>query len=246
MAADPEKTVARVIVGNVAVDATIEEVHTYSSSITDFLIETGSTLSNNRRKNPNKLRLVVLITDHPIDEPASHADGVVMAPKSIAYRQKKDLSVSAYGYTVSAPGPLNLVTSEQEEKELSATALSAQLTRVQAVYDEFERMHEDGDIFDVITAYRVFESMGVETLTVPRKNEAAIEFTLELKATRFATARRTTIVFSKLPAAQKKTSKGKQTPVVVTDAKRKSALAHIVDDGVDAAVNAGKKLLGGG
>ena len=246
MAADLEKAVARVIVGSVAVDATIEEVHTYSSSITDYLVETGSTLSNNRRKNPDKLRLVVLITDHPIDEPASHADGVVMAPKSVRYRQKKDLTFSVFGTTVSAPGPLNLVTSEQEEKELTATAPSAQLSRVQAVYDEFQRMHEDGDIFDVITAYRVFPSMGIESLSVPRKNEAAIEFTLELKAIRYATARRTTIVFSKLPAAQKKTSKGKQTPVVVTDAKRKSGLAHLADDGVDAITNLGKKLLGGG
>jgi hypothetical protein len=237
MAADLDKAVARVIVGNVAVDATIDEVHTYSSSITDYLVETGSTLSSNRRKNPDKLRLTVLITDHPIDEPASHADGVVMGPKSIKYHQKKDLSVGAYGYTLSAPGPLNLVTSEQEEKELSATGPSAQLTRVQAVYDEFQRMHEDGDIFDVITAYRVFPSMAIESLSAPRTNEAAIEFTLDLKAIRYATARRTALVFSKLPAAHKKVSKGKQTPVVVTDEKRKSFLARVVD--------AGKGLMGG-
>lgn len=219
MAADLDKAVARVIVGQVAVDATIEETHTYSSSITDYMVETGETLSSNRRKNPDKLRLTVLITDHPIDEPASHADGVVMGPQSIKYRQKKDLSVSGYGYTLSAPGPLNLATSEQEEKELTATGPSGTLTRVQAVYDEFRRMHDEGDIFDVITAYRVFESMAIESLSAPRTNEAAIEFTLELKSIRFATAQRTVMVVSKLPAAQKKVSKGKQTPEVVTDPK---------------------------
>lgn len=225
MAADREKLVAKVIIGNVAVDATIEEVHTYSSSITDYLVETGSTLSNNRRKNPDKLRLTVCITDHPIDEPASHADGVVMTGLSIQYRQKKDLSVSAYGESLTVPGPLNLLTSEVEEKQVIGTAPSAPLTRVQAVYDEFRRMHDDGYIFDVITAYRVFPSMGIETLSLPRTAEASIEFALELKAIRYATARRITMVFSKLPAAAKKTSKGKQTPKVVTDpAKQQSVL----------------------
>jgi hypothetical protein len=242
MAADREKIVARVIVGNVAVDATMEEVHTYSSSITEYLVETGGSLSDNRRKNPDKLRLTVVITDHPIDEPASHADGVVMAARTVTYRQKKDITVSPFGINLTVPGPLNLLTNEQEEKQLTTTAASAPLTRVQAVYDEFQRMHDEGDVFDVITAYRVFAQMGIESLSVPRVAEAAIEFTLDLKAVRYATARRIAMVFSSLPAAQKKTSKGKQTPKVVTDEKRKSALARIADDGAAAVTN----LLGGG
>lgn len=227
MAADREKSVARVIVGNVAVDATIEETHTYSSSITDYLVEDGSSLSDNRRKNPDKLRLTVLITDHPIDEPASHADGVTMSPSTVTYRQKKELTATLFGVTVTAPGPLSLLTNEVEEKELSVVAASAPLSRVQAVYDELRRMHDEGQIFDVITAYRVFPAMAIESISAPRQAEAAIEFTLELKAIRYATARRIALVFSKVPAAHKKVSKGKQTPKVVTDEKRKSALLKL-------------------
>lgn len=238
MAVDRERTVARVLIGDIAVDATIEEVHTYSASITDRMVETGASISENRRKNPDKLRLVVCVTDHPIDEPASHADGVSMVSSSLEYRQKKELSVTAFGVTATVPGPLNLFTSEEEVKRLPVVGPSAPLSRVQQVYDELRRMHDDGEVFDVVTSYRVFESMGIENLSVPRVAEAAIEFALELKTVRYATVRRIAVIFSKVPAAHKKTSKGKQTPKVVTEEEKKKKLksfaANLVDKGLSA------------
>jgi hypothetical protein len=234
-ALEPERSVARVLVGSVAVDACVEEVHSYSATITDHPVEEGANVADHRRRNPDKLRVVVVITDHPIDDPASHADGARIVPTTIEYKQKRELSTTVFGRTVAAPGPLNLLTTGgdptlgYETRRFSANALSSPLARSQQVYDELRRMHEEHAVFEVVTSYRVFDNVTIESMSVPRAAEAGLEFTLELRQLTFAVARRVAVTLSRVEASKTKVAKGKQTAKVAEEPALKSSLATILD-----------------
>lgn len=48
-------------------------------------------------------------------------------------------------------------------------------------FDKLEELHDAGEPITLVTAYRVYENMIIERLTLPKTREVALRFTAELK-----------------------------------------------------------------
>lgn len=52
--------------GAVQLDASIDESHTHANAVTQFPVEVGVDITDHVRRQPDKLRIRGLVTDHPI------------------------------------------------------------------------------------------------------------------------------------------------------------------------------------
>jgi hypothetical protein len=195
---------------SIAIDATVRESHTATSTITDHPVETGSNVSDHIRPDPDMLTLEGVISNAPIFLPADHAGGAREVNRQIdanwkGYNNQTTVSgapktLGDFGAPLNGPlgGPLGSIPIGLNDRAVigrdvpggSASAVvktySIEFDRVQACFDEFRRLRDERVLCRVITTRKTYENMGllsfVDDIDSPID---AMKFTLEFKQVRF-------------------------------------------------------------
>jgi len=185
----------------ISIDATVEETHGSSALITEHAVEVGSNVTDHIRPENDKLSLLFMISNTPINVPGSHMDGATgdIQPLNIFLQQAprradgNPIQVTpfvpgrfiAFGARI-PPTPERPIFEPQPllpgdiagEDGVSVLQFSQEFDRVRAVYDELRGIIGTGTLVTIITSLRSYENMALANLTTPRDAEHgnAVEF----------------------------------------------------------------------
>lgn len=194
---------------NIALDASIQETHTATNTITDHPVEKGINVADHIRPEPDQLSIEGEISNTPIFLPGDHADGAREIQVEIHGAQK------TIGNTIGRPVPvlgalLSKIPLPLPGDTGIAKGFSPAFDRVAACYEELLKLRSEGRLCRVLTTLRTYENMGLLSLTVPRSAAYGnvLHFTIELKEVRFGSTE--TVPVPIIPRA--KQDKGTKVP----------------------------------
>jgi len=160
----------------------------------------------------------VVVPEHPVESGAEISDHVVRRPESLqvdGVLTDYPLESSRGSFTFGAD-----------------TAPLADAGRARAMYETLEALRDSGTVVEVRTSTRTYENMLIRSLnrTHDRTTSGAIKFTAQLSEVRFAESQTVPVQRTRINAAKKKVSGGKQQGTPADDStKNKSWLAAGVD-----------------
>lgn len=157
-------------IGSIFLDASIDEGHTMSAQATSHPVETGANITDHVHADPRAVRIEGLITNHPIDLPPSHAAGVSIVDKEFEWKAQP----SVLGVQLGGPGLLGAAVGGivsavgADVHKGTAKGFEPTFDRVQDVYKEFEAIHSEGRVIDIVTTLKIYHNMVIESLEVQR------------------------------------------------------------------------------
>jgi hypothetical protein len=183
-------------IDTIVLDATVSELHTIDSEITEHPVEEGAAVADHHRAKPDVITLEGIISNTPIN------------------RGQSRRVASSFG--------------ESFETTADQDAIAGQPGYAEQAYLALKDLRDTSKLVSVITPLRTYESMLLQTVTIPRnvKTGDALRFTAVLKQVRLVKNKTTTQTVAAEPKAHKKTSTGKQSAKELTggdgEAKRSS------------------------
>lgn len=99
------------------------------------------------------------VTQHPVETGATIADHIVLQPERVTLE----------GFVTDSP---------------TVAFASAQRGRTQDAFFTLDRLYREREPVSVVTGYRVYESMVIVRLDMPRERPASMQFTIELQHVR--------------------------------------------------------------
>lgn len=183
----------RVSLDTFTIDCTLTEAIDLEADVSEFEVETGSNISDNRRTKPAEISLAGVVSDTPIGDTSLIAEAVRLAAGPL------NIALDAFRGLTSSSG--------------AASISSQAFYKLQSLFEFGSLATEDGT-FTVTTSFRVYDNMVVKSLRFTRdaKTGKALVFTCTLREIRTVTTA-TTFIFS--PAMlQAPTNAGTKSPGV--------------------------------
>jgi len=112
-------------IGDLRIDATIEEVHERNAEITDHAVEGGSFIQDHIVNAPKRLNMTCMITDTPFGRESGQF--------------------------------------------------------AQDAFETLEKIYDSRTLITIVSGFKVYSNMAIETLTMPKLREGALRFTVALK-----------------------------------------------------------------
>ena len=167
-------------IGSIFLDADIADDHTLSAQATTHPIEDGSNISDHVHNDPRTVRIEGFISNHPIDVPPSHAQGVREVQKEFTWKADPDLPLVQVG----GPGVVGAVTGAvasavgADIHKGTAKGFEPLFDRAQDVFSEFEAIWSESRLIDIVTTLKIYPNMIIEELRVSRsaQNGQALAF----------------------------------------------------------------------
>ncbi len=162
-------------IGSISLDASLSEVHSLSSEVTEHPVESGGTIADNVRKKPRMVRIEGFITNHPIDLPQSHVDGVSKVDKEFTWKADPDIPLVQIG----GPGIIGAATGAiasaigADLHSSSALGFEPDFDRVQDVLEELNAIWEERRVIDIVTTLQVYHNMVLGSLDITRDSRHA-------------------------------------------------------------------------
>jgi hypothetical protein len=212
----------------IVVDATIEEVHTDTATITDHPVAEGSDVSDHVRKDLARLVTGVFVTNTPIVSP--NVDGADGRVGSV------DLDGSRSSFSKYAK---QKESAEQQTKTLgqkvNVLQFSEEFDRLRDVYAQFLREQEAGTIFTVITSVREYDSMVIQEIGLPRDNrfKGAAQFSITWKQFRFVSTETADVPAPLETRAERERRRGAQGAEEEEDTRAISTAAAVIEEFTD-------------
>lgn len=183
-------------IGELELDATLNETHDYANDVTSFPVESGAEISDHIKREPERITIEGFVTDTPV----KFLGGQLGQNLDVTDRNRvKDsfetlMAIAGYDYP-------------DQVDSRTATPNTAQ-------------------IIDVVTGLRVYSNMVMTRLSIPRNNRTgkALRFTAEFTRIRFTLSEFVFIANTRVvrPSAARINDQaastvdvGKQTPVEV-------------------------------
>lgn len=159
--------------GVIDFDATLQEQHTISVAITQHPIESGSTITDHVRPNPDTLTLEFFITNTPITIFGATVEGK-RYPK-LGMEQVAETPIGA----LAAALPGGLIPA-------GGLLFSKNFDRVSAVYEALKKLAKAGTLVTVYTSIRKYENFLIESVTAPKSAQSgnAIAFSVSIREIR--------------------------------------------------------------
>lgn len=134
----------------ITVDATMQEVHTFSNEVTEHPVEQGANIADHIRRKPIEVRLSGIISETPLDTTLADA----------AVRSIPGLGIAA--------------TATQ-----SVASLLSKSAIVRDAYNTLRAMRDAGQLVVLWTPYRAYTSMAITDLQITRDTSGgeALQFT---------------------------------------------------------------------
>jgi len=202
-------------VGLVTLDVSVSETHVSTALVTEHAVEdNGGNVSDNVRKENDKVRLSFVVSNTPITTPGSLADGAIGEVSAVTLitdapprrLEGNPVLVSSgsppevarvvgggSGIAVRTPGnPPKFqgqeLTGIQSAGGPGGDALVLQFDkefdRVTAVYNVLRALQATGSIITLVTSLRTYENVVIESITKPRDVKNAGEFEVDVKQVR--------------------------------------------------------------
>jgi hypothetical protein len=183
--------------------------------------------------------LACAITDHPVEVGANVSDHARPEPDMLALE------------CVISNTPLTTVQQQRAIRlgtvDFTAeNALEIMPDRANICYAQLDFLRSTGALLTVVTTLRVYESMVIQSLTVPRsaQNSNGLHFTLALKQIRIVQNQFTRTPKVSKAGTGKKVDTGQQTPKVEPPKKKETALHKMnLVDKLDKAQKAFERLF---
>jgi len=195
-------------------DASVREVHTGSSTVTDHPVERGSNVADHIRPDPDQLTIEGVISNTPHFLPVDHVGGIVLEDKQIQGARvstgsavaRVPLAGGAAGLVSSfVPLPTNLIGKIGTGTFQTAvvTGFSGDFDRVTECYKELLRIRSEGQLVRILTTLRSYDNMAMTQLEVTREAGSgnSLELSLGFKNVRFGVTKNEPV--PKIPVASK-------------------------------------------
>lgn len=207
---------------SLTLDATINETHTGTSTVTDHPVEKGSNVADHIRPDPDQLTMEAEISNTPCFLPIDHMGGVILQDKEIrgAQMTASDAignipgggAVTGLGLS-SVPVPTGLLgrIGFGTYQTALVTGFTADFDRVTECYKELLRIRREGQLVRILTTLRSYDNMAMTSLEVTREAVSgnALPLSLAFKELRFGTTKNEPV--PKIPVkAKPKGSKTKE------------------------------------
>lgn len=181
----------RVELDTLTIDCTLSETIEMEAEVSEFEVEAGSNITDNRRTKPVEISIAGVISDTPID-------------KSLIAEALR-LAAGPLNIPIDALGALKGLGS-------AAASISSQaFYKLQSLF-EFGSLASDDGTFTVLTSFRSYDRMTIKSLRFARdaKTGKALAFTCTLKEIR--TVATSTTALPSLPMLQAPLDLGTKTP----------------------------------
>lgn len=207
-------------------DATVHEVHTSTSTVTDHPVERGANVADHIRPDPDQLTMEAWISNTPHFLPVDHMGGVILEDREIRGAQVSiadsvnrvpfasgGVGVVA-GFVPIPTGVLGQLGTSTYQTAI-ATGFTGEFDRVTACYKELLNIRSEGRLVRILTTLRAYDNMAMTGLEVTREARSgnALQLSLAFKNVRFGATRNEPV--PKLPVKAKekgtKTKEAKDT-----------------------------------
>jgi hypothetical protein len=206
-------------VGALVFDALVSESHEFSTTVTQFPVEQGAPITDHARREPAKLTIEAVITNHPI----------------------KAEKLSQFVYDV-ASGRESILIEESVSRTSGAFKLLLDMIGEMDNYEAAPRIIEP---VDVVTVLKLYKNMVITSISVSKDSpEEVLRFTMTLQKIRRASPRSTyTSSFKKtatgVPGAVD--DKNNVSDQVEDGKKKKDTATSLAVDGIEI----GEEWIGG-
>ena len=145
--------------GELQLDATIQEEQTYNNEVTEFPIEDGSSISDHIRQNPDEFSIVGFVTNTPINTLQKNNSEVV---------KKVD-------------GEVEIKNLQRSDSVNNVELAFDSLLKISG--RKIDGSNTEPEIITIVSGLRVFSNMAMTSLSIPRnaKTGQVIEFTAKFK-----------------------------------------------------------------
>jgi len=193
-------------IGELQLDATIQEVHEYKNEISEYPIEDGSTLSDNIRLTPEVLQITGFVTNSPVS--------VLQENKAEVVKQSN--------------GKVEVKNFKREGQNNNVEFAQDVLLRISG--RRIQGADVEPELITVVTGLRVYDSMAIETLRMPRDASTGLALRFECTLKKVKKVKTETILIpNPKPAvvdrAQSTVDSGQNTAAKTNDAQTTKAKA---------------------
>ena len=171
-------------IDNIVLDATLSENHDYTNKVTSFPVETGADITDHIVQEPERLTIEGFVTNTPVSllgnlgsnyvttlrAGITQDESLVLAGQRVENALTRLLELAGYPVTFAKKNKLTGASKGFFKRELGKTTGGG-----------------PPKVFEVFTGLRAYDSMAIESLSIPRDNKMheAIKFTLVVKKVRF-------------------------------------------------------------
>ena len=212
----------------IEIDCSINEKHTFESTVTDHPVETGTNIADHIRPEPIKLELEGRISNTPIVLLKDNSDGA----------QETEVAVKGAARTVgnTIGSPLPVIGALTKNIELPfpgdqgiVKGFSPDFDRVTNVLDQLLSIRLNGYLLTVTTTLKTYDNMALLVFDATRNAESgnALAFTMQLKEIRFGATEEAPA--PKLPT--KKADKGSKTVKPTEEPTQSTVLLNLFGGG---------------
>lgn len=145
----------------ISFDAVVRDSHESTATVTEHPVEQGANISDHVRPDLDRVVLEAIVSNTPITQPVSQADGATGAPGDV------DL-INRDGDTIGAARVL---------------LFDGEFDRVRSVYDELRRLKDTGTVVDIITSLREYDSMIIRAVNPQRDASSGSLLRIQIEAT---------------------------------------------------------------
>lgn len=160
-------------------DATVQESHTSSATVTERNVEKGANVTDHVRPSQDKINVEAVVSNTPLRTPATNADG---ARGNIGQVAANTFTLDRTSATLARQGKVdrNVVNSNA-----SVLQFDKEFDRVRNVYEELVKIVSTPILVHIDTLIRTYEDMVITSLSAPRAVEDSIHFSFEAVHVRF-------------------------------------------------------------
>jgi len=196
-------------VGQLILDASINEQHTTTAEVTLHQVETGADITDHIRPIPQRLTIEGIVSNTPIGGVSSYMNGVTGSVQTVSRMVGgKKVSYAAFKF-------------------------DAFFDRVKAVFGDLANAIQSAGVFTVTTTLATYEDMACTSFVVPRnaQNGNVLRFTMDLQHINFVTTQTVAALPAKIAPRHRGAKSGKEADAATT-AKVRQTVAHAILKGL--------------
>lgn len=195
-------------------DASVHEMHTGTSTVTDHPVERGSNVADHIRPDPDEVTIEGVISNTPHFLPVDHIGAITLEDKQIKGAEitasqtvgNNALGRAGVGLVASnLPIPTGLLghIGTGVFQTALVTGFSGEFDRVTECYKELLRIRSQGQLVRILTTLRSYDNMALTSLQVTREASSgnSLQLSLAFKNVRFGATRNEPV--PKIPVAPK-------------------------------------------
>ena len=167
-------------IDKVWVDFTLREVHARGADVTEHPVERGADIADHIRPRLPELQLEGIVTNTPIEVPASHLDTSREDPSPILIEGEPSVGVAGLipgvDQGVALAGVVGIEL--RSKRQFSGVALHflTEFDRVGAVWEALQQTVDGGKLVTVVTALQTYDNMAVLDLQANRDRPGVLQF----------------------------------------------------------------------